>query len=361
MKRVVLLAGVLHAGCEAPCAAGRICEVMGAGELGFNGDGLPASQTRLASPTSVRVDPDGRPVVVDYSNMRVRVLDDDGTVQTLVGDGTHAFSEPGRDRLATPLENPVDAAWGPDGLLYVLAQHEGRVIRVDAGGVIELYAGTGALADGLGEVPKEQAEMGYGGGMAWAPDGSLYVSDLSFSRVRQITPEGVVKVVLGTGGAGLGELGYGPETAIAYPERLVVDAERGRLLVADTGNHRVLALDLASWQVELVAGAGQRGYAGDGGPAALALLSSPTGVEVLPDGGVLIADLNNDALRRVDAQGVIHTVAGDGGESPRRSGAPLSFTLARPAGLAWGADGELLIAERSGHRVLRWRGEGEAW
>jgi sugar lactone lactonase YvrE len=360
MMRAALIATVLHTGCASPCATGRICEVAGTGDLGFNGDGLPGLETRLASPTAVLTDADGQVVVVDYSNMRVRVIGEDGAVRTLVGAGIHAFSEPGLDRLETPLENPVDAAWGPDGLLYVLAQHEGRVIRVGEDGRIELFAGTGVLADGASDVPALEAEMGYGGGMAWGPDGSLYVSDASFSRVRQVTPDGRVVTVLGPGGAGIGPVGHGPDTKLAFPERIAVDAAGERLLIADTGNHRVLAMDLESLQVEIVAGTGEPGYDGDGGPGIEARLSGPVGVAGAEDGTVLIADLNNNVLRAVSPSGVIRTVAGVAGDEPSRVAGPLDFVMLRPAGLAWTADGDVLIAERSGHRVLRWVGATDA-
>lgn len=343
------------------CEADRICVIMGTGELGNNGTGLPALETRLASPTSVRVDPQGRPVVVDYSNMLVRVLADDGGLETLVGNGLHAYSELGVGPLDSPLENPVDAGWGPDGLLYVLPQHEGRVIVVGVDGLLARVAGTGVLADSGDGGPALDAEMGYGGGMAFADDGTLFVSDNSFSRVRRVGTDGLISTVLGVGSGGSGPVGLGPETAIWSPERLVVDDARGRLLVADSFNHRVLALDLESGQVAVLAGTGERGHGGDGGPAIDARLHSPVGVEVADDGTVLIADLENNVLRAVDPAGMIWTVAGTGdvGDMSHVED-PLDFVLRRPAGLAWTPDGDLLIAERSGHRVLRWLGAADA-
>lgn len=349
----LLVLVALAAGCQDPCEAGRICVLIGDGELGFNGDGLPGPQTRLASPTSVGVDPDGRVFVVDYSNMRVRTLEEDGTVSTTVGNGEHAYSEIGRYRLDSALENPVDAAWGPDDRLYVLPQHEGRVITIGPSGLIEACVGTGVLADSGDGGHALDAELGYGGGLALGPDGAIYVSDATFHRVRRIDPSGSIGTVLGTGEAGLGAPGFGPETAIRGPERLALDATGERLIVADTVNHRVLALDLTSLQVEIVAGDGTRGRSGDGGPGVAARLDYPTGVAVAPDGAVLIADLGNDVIRRVGLDGTIAIVAGGEDEKARPHGPAGRFPMRGPAGLAW--DGpDLLIAERSGQRVLRW-------
>ncbi|GEM_PF-1520245 len=348
-------------GVDWTCEPDRICAIAGSGELGFNGDGLRALQTRLASPTSVTVDPQGRPVVVDYSNMRVRVLADDGRIETLAGNGYHAYSELGVDPLHSPLENPVDAGWGPDGRLYVLPQHEGRVIVVDDDGVFQLVAGTGVLADSGDGGDALDAEMGYGGGFSFAADGTLFVSDNSFSRVRRVSPDGVIDTVLGVGSGGTGEPGYGPDVAIWSPERVLVDDARGRLLVADTFNHRVLAVDLETLDAVVVAGSGERGHTGDGGPAVDAALDSPVGLAVTAEGAVIVADLQNNVLRVVALDGGIETVAGTGeltGESWVED--PLDFVLKRPAGMAWTPDGDLLIAERSGHRMLRWLGAADA-
>ena len=357
--RALALAGACLAGCRPSCETGLICAVAGTGELGFNGDGLPADETRLASPTAVGVTPEGAVLVVDYSNMRVRVLGDDGVLRTVVGNGIHAYSEPGANALATPLENPVDAVFGADGLLYVQPQHEGRVVRVTDADTIEIIAGTGVLSDGADGVSALDAEMGYGAGMAYAADGTLFISDTSFSRVRRVGPDGVVDTVLGTGSGEWGEPGFGPQTAIRFPERIAVDEVGDRLLVADTGNHRVLAVDLSSLAVTLVAGSGVRGDAGDDGPAHLAELDNPVGVLATPAGDVLIADLGNDRVRLVGADGVISTVAG-GGERDATVAEPLALHMRGPAGMAWTHDGDLLVAERSGHRVLRWLGALDA-
>lgn len=347
---------LLLGACGPTCEPGLLCAVMGSGELGFNGEGLAALDSRLASPTSVGVDPLGRPMVVDFSNMRLRVLTEEGLLQTVAGNGTHAYSQLGVDRLDSPLENPIDAARGPEGRLHILPLHEGRVIRVGDDGDIEACVATGVLGDSGDGGDALLAEMGYGAGLAFAEDGTLFVSDNSFSRVRRVSPDGQIDTVLGVGSAGLGAEGYGPEVAIANPERLVVDDRRGRLLVADTLNHRVLSVDLETLQVQVLAGTGARGGAADG-LALSAPLDTPVGVQVTPSGAVLIADLGNDALRRVGPDGQIETVAGGlASEELSWVESPEDFALRGPAGMAWTPDGDLLVAERSGNRVLRWMG-----
>ena len=269
-----------------PCKPGHICSEMGTGELGFNGDGLLAHETRLASPTAVTTGPGGEIVVTDYSNMLIRRLTEEGTIEVIAGNGIHAYSEVGTNILDSPLENPIEAKWGPDGRLYILPQHEGRLIAVEDTGQIALVAGTGAIADSGDGGDALDAEMGYGGGFAFGPDGAIYISDSTYSRVRRVNVNGTIDTVLGIGKAGDNGVGYGPETAIRFPERVAVDANGNRLLVVDSMNHRVLAVDLDSLETTILAGTGEPGYSGDDGPAASAELNAPVGVESAPDGGV---------------------------------------------------------------------------
>lgn len=332
---------------------------MGTGELGFNGDGLAGPETALASPTAVREGPEGQPLVVDFSNMRLRVVEggDEGVVRTVVGAGTHAYSEPGADALESPLENPIDARWGPDGLLYIAPLHEGRVIRVGTDGRIEQVACTGETLETSGDGGQAlQATMGYPAGLAWGSDGTLYVSDNTNHRVRGVAPDGTIDTVLGTGERGFDLEGMGTEVRLSYP--MQIEVVEDRLLVADSGNHRIGELDLTSGAFRTLAGTGEAGLDGDGGPASGALLDEPTGLAADADGRIWIADLGNGVVRQIAVDGAIDTVlradpdgTDDGGEVFEALEAPLR----RPAGLAVTSSGELLIADRGTHRVLLWR------
>lgn len=339
------------------CGTGDVCIIAGTGDLGFNGDGHSARDTRLASPSAVYEDPSGLIAVVDYSNMRVRQVSNTGTVSTVVGNGFHAYSEDEASALDTPLENPIDIAWSAGGDLCVLPQHEGRVICLDEGGHVYRYAGTGVIADSGDGGDAIDAEMGYGGAMVFTEDGTLFISDSTFSRIRQVQPDGTIDTVLGTGQAGTGANGFGPEMAIRFPVGLAYDTATQRLIVADTHNHRIVSLDTLTLEAEVVAGSGEPGFDGDEGPATDAKLHLPSGVAIGPNGGLLIADSRNHVVRHVNANGTINTVVGTGEPDLSLTHAShLSMPVVGPAGLSWTASGDLLIAEQFGHRILNARG-----
>ena len=352
--------GLTALACAAPksstdgrCQPGTVCILAGTGELGFNGDGLPALQTRLASPSSVYEDPSGIITIVDYSNMRVRTINDDGTIGTVVGNGFHAYSEPGTPASDSPLENPIDVGWSAEGHLCVQPQHEGRVICLDSAGNVALRAGTGVIADSGDGGSALEAEMGYGGGLAFTEDGTLFISDSTFSRVRRVTPDGAIDTVLGTGEAGQGDPGLGIETTLRFPERLAIDEASEQLYVADTFNHRVIRVDLMTGMAHRHAGTGVEGSDGDGGPATEATLNQPVGLAIGPSGSLLVAERRGHVVRHIDSSGTIETVAGTGVPGTAVDAlAPRSTELTGPAGIAWTATGDLLIAEQFGHRIL---------
>ena len=228
------------------------------------------------------------------------------------------------------------------------------MICVGDDGLLERYAGTGGIADSGDGDTAVNAEMGFVSGLAFGSDGTLFISDSTHSRVRRVSPGGTIDTVLGTGEAGLGPPGFGPEMMIRFPERLAIDEGTGRLIVADTYNHRVLALDIDTLDTAVLAGTGEAGWTGDGGAASLAQLNTPVGVAPAPNGGTIIADTRNFVIRHIDASGTIETIAGTGDYQLSESSSDrLSFSLVGPSGVSWTTTGDLLVAEQYGHRILR--------
>ncbi|MFI7274623.1 fibronectin type III domain-containing protein [Streptomyces sp. NPDC049879] len=336
---------------------GRITTLAGTGAQDFSGDGGPAADAALSNPFGVATDASGDIWIADTGNQRVRRVDAaTGTVTTVAGNGTRGYGGDGGPATDASLRDPNAVAIGPDGDLWIADTGNRRVRRVDAAtGTITTVLGTGSRGDTGDGGPGTDARIGSPSGIAVAPDGTAYVSDTNASRVRALAPDtGVVTAFAGTGRAGFsGDGGPATEAAFSFSSAaaLAVDASGG-VLVTDPGNQRVRRLDTATGTVSTVAGDGTAGHGGDGGPATRAQLLSPGGVSAGPGGELYVSQPG--AVRRIDPDGTITTVAGDG--TPGYGGDGLPATRARvQGGYAVAADpaGNVLVAEGQQHRVRR--------
>lgn len=350
-RRVLAVVCALLAGCGDPCAAsGAICTVAGLpGLLGFNGDGLLAHETALYLPSSLVVDGEGRLIVADFNNMRIRRWEHDGRLVTVVGDGFHGFAEAG-DALQSSMENPIDIALGPDGKLYIAELHTSRVLAVEIGGRLEIFAGSGQIGLAGDDGPAVEAELREPSGVAVDALGDVYVADSSNHCVRVVGADGQIRRVVGDGVPGAEPGTRGPR--LNRPQRVLVDGQH--LLIADTQNHLVRAVDLGSGESWVVAGTGVAGGGGDGGPAVEASLSEPYGLEVAQDGALFIAEVGGHRVRRVRADGTIETFAGTGEAGLEGDGGPaVEAQLKGPADVAVGPDGSVYIADMLNGTVRR--------
>ena len=195
-------------------------------------------------------------------------------------------------------------------------------------------------------------------GVAVGPDGWLYFCDLGNHRIRRVDPEGrTVETVVGSGREGnAGDGGPATEADMQQPYELRFDAG-GNLVFVDMTAHVVRRVDAGSGRIETVAGTGEAGFSGDRGPATEAMLRQPHSIEIAGDGAILIADIGNHRIRRVDpVSGVIDTFAGTGEQAPTTSGGAIAETpLNGPRSLAFddaGDRSELFLTLREGNAVL---------
>lgn len=168
--------------------------------------------------------------------------------------------------------------------------------------------------------------------------GTIYFSDQGTDQVFAINPvSGGVAPVAGNGQSGFaGDGGPALAAEMIHPDGLAVQS--GRLLIADSGNDRIRQVDLRTGVITTVAGTGKRGLAGDGGPATQAKLDDPDAVAADPEGGFAFSDQGNHQLRRVSPRGVISALAGSGQpgtDNPESSVGASAAHLKQPAGLAY--------------------------
>lgn len=233
--------------------------------------------------------------------------------------------------------------------LAVLGAVLAAAVPATAHGSITTFAGTtGGMAGDGG--PASLARLSAPQGVATAPDGGVLIADAGNHRIRRVAPDGIIGTIAG-GVQGLGGDG-GPAVAADLDSPAgVALLHDGSILIADTGNHRIRRISPAG-TITTVAGT-TRGLSGDGGPAVAARLDSPWAIAPTADGGYLVADAGNGRVRRIDASGVITTVAGTVPGMDGDGGPATAARLSDPRGLTVTADGGFLIADRGNGRVRR--------
>ncbi|MCK9931925.1 protein kinase [Frankia sp. Mgl5] len=214
-------------------------------------------------------------------------------------------------------------------------------------------AGTGEAAFSGDGGPAGSAALNGPFGMVadWA--GNIYVADFDNNRVRRITADGTITTIAGTGEAGFsGDGGPATQARLRQPAAVALDSA-GNILIADTFNQRIRRVD-PSGIITTVAGKDDRGFSGDGMPATEATLWYPGGVVADPTGNIYVADSGNNRIRRVGTDGIIQTVAGGDGEGAFGDGGPAADALlAFPISVAMDRPGRLYIADSGNNRIRR--------
>lgn len=338
--------------------------IAGTGVPGSSGDGGSARLARLDSPRGIARGADGSIFIADTVNHLVRRVRPDGIIETVAGNGSPCTSTDGCGEGGPATEaqvsNPRSLAQLPNGELVMALETCLRVVGLS--GTIRTIAGvcyhTGSLADAdapedCDDCPSADAEFVDLSDVVATPAGAILIADAGANTIRSIGTDGNISRVAGTGDSGAGGDG-GPalEAQLSAPRGLDL-ASDGTILIADSQNHRIRRVGLDG-VIRTVAGTGSQGLAGDGGPATSADLDSPADVLSDSAGGFLIADTRNARIRRVSGTGRISTVAGSGAdpggfEDGTRA---LQTPLADPVSLSGGGSGEYLVAESAGNHVL---------
>jgi len=216
-------------------------------------------------------------------------------------------------------------------------------------------AGTGEPGDPGNGGPARQIRLKDPFGLVRGPDGALWFCDYGAHRVLRLSPDDSLTSVAGTGQPGYsGDQGPGREATLNCPHEVRFGPD-GNLYIADTSNHTVRKLDLKSGVISTVAGTGNAGYEGDGGPASRATFRGTISIQFSPSGDLYIVDIGNHVLRRMDrTTGTISTAAGVGRAGPTPDGAPIAGTpLNGPRSIDFDASGRLWLVTREGNQVLR--------
>ena len=278
-------------------------------------------------------------------------------VTTVAGLNSPGFSGDGGPALFAALDSAGGLAVDAAGNTFVADTANSRIRKISPQGVITTVAGNGANGFGGDGGPAASAQLSYAGGgdtpqgLAVDALGNLFFADVGNNRIRKVTPQGIVSTVAGNGTAGFGGDG-GPATLaeLNRPIGIALDTS-GNLFIADSLNYRIRKVTAAG-TIVTVAGNGNFGFSGDGGPAISAAFSSLAGIAVDGGGNLYIADYSNSRIREVTTQGVMATVAGGGsnalGDDPAMATA---VQLTPPSGIAVDGFGNVFMVDRGYGRI----------
>ena len=340
--------------------AGIISTVAGNFGSGYNGDSRPATTALLSSPASVTLDSAGNLLIADRDNHRIRKITPAGVISTIAGTGVAGSGGVLGPATAAQLSSPSSVVVDSRGIVYI-ADCSDRILVIDltipVGNLVPITPNTFAFcSDYYYYYYYDYYFSDYIlSGLALDASGNLLVSDAFNQRVKLVGPplQRSISVLAGTGDFGFsGDGGPAASAKLSYPWGIAVDVP-GNIYFADSSNNRVRKITPAGL-ITTIAGDGTYGYGGDGGPATSAQLSTPSGLAVDTVGNLYIADTYNSRIRKVTPDGIITTVAGDGTYgSGGDGGPPTSANLGYPRAVALDTAGNLYIADTGNHRIRK--------
>ena len=276
---------------------GRIAAFAGSGTSGFSGDGGLATKAKLKQPHGTVALPGGGVLIADTNNFRIRKVSPTGVITTVAGTGVRAFSgDDGPAKLAR-ISAPRGIAGTADGGYLIADSDNNRIRKVTPGGTISTVAGSGVRGFSGDGGPATAAALSGPYSVSALADGTLYIADTGNHRIRRVGPDGTITTVAGTGAAAYsGDGGPAASAALNLPHAVEALPD-GRLLIADMGNHRVREVS-ADGTISTIAGTGIFGFSGEGASPLDAALFYPKAVIPLGS-GVLVADADNHRVRFV--------------------------------------------------------------
>jgi uncharacterized protein (TIGR03437 family) len=339
---------------------GVIVDVAGNGTAGYAGDGGLATRAELNDPNGLALDAADNLYIADTANNVIREVTPYGTISTIAGTGAMGNSGDGGPATSATLFNPNAVAFDRAGNMYIADSANHRVRVVDASGNIRNFAGdpSGLPGPAVDNVPPTATHFNYPRSLAIDAQGTIYIADYFNNRIRKIVPgTNVITTFAGTGTGGFsGDGGLAASAELNLPAAVALDAS-GNVYVADLLNNRIRQIS-ANGVIRTIAGGDFEGFGGDGGAATDAILDTPRDLTVTPQGAVYFTDQYNNRVRELMPGTItLRTVVNAasliaGAVAPGEAVTITGVTLGPTAGLAGSSTGGLIGTTLGGTEVL---------
>lgn len=328
--------------------------IAGAGLKGFEGDGKPAKQGKIAEPYGVDIGKNGELIFADRGNHAVRYIKD-GIMNTLAGGYRYGFYGDGGQASGALLNKPSGVAVGAEGDIFIADTGNNRIRKIDKYGRISTVAGNGNCGYSGDGGYAIDASLNRPGGVAVDGNGNIYTNDYGNNVIRMISKDGYIETVAGNGSFGYdGDGGNAVEASLNKPYGMAVSRDGTNLYIADYGNHCIRLVCRKNNTIHTLCGTGVKGYTRDGGKPEGARLNSPFWVSVSMPGYLLIADGENHCIRAVDFnKDIIFTLIGSGRAGYCDTEDLENVCLFIPAGMVYDPGKKVLYIADYGNNSIR--------
>lgn len=344
---------------------GNLIPVAGSGAWDPVNDGVAAISGNLNLPAGVALDGAGNMYIADSAHNRIRkvLAAAPHTISTIAGNGNPTYTGDGDDAKDATLNTPTGVAVDGAGNIYIADSGNNVIRKIDPTGTITTIAGNGQVGDSshndVGDGgPAKAANLNQPWGVTVDPAGNLYIADTLNHRIRMVDLNTkLISTVAGKGtintngsGAYSGDGGLATLAELNHPFAVAFDAT-GNMFIPDAGNNRIRKVDTTG-TISTYAGTGAIGFTGDGNLATKATLWGPSGVVADVHGNVYIADTQNNAIRKVNADSkFISTVVQTGIRRNVFNNVLYGNSLYGPIGLAIDGNGNIYVADYFWMRV----------
>lgn len=332
-----------------------ITSIAGNGEQGYAGDGGAATNATMDNPFHVDIDQSrGLLYIADCFNYCIRQVDmKTGAIITFAGTGETGHSGDGGPATKAQLDEIYAIQVDSNGDVYIVQRFNPTIRKIElATGIITTVAGNATVGHSGDGGPATEAQMKEPNDIILDGKGGLLIADVQDQRVRRLDLDsGIITTFAGTGEfAHNGDGGPAIEADIFGARAICVDG-KGNTYICERGGNTLRRVD-ASGIITTIAGTGEKGYTGDGGPAIDAEFNGPKAIRCDNDGNILVVDTENHCIRKVDvSSGIVTTVAGGHVGPEGDGGDALKAGMARPHGIVVDNAGAFYVADSENHRV----------